>query len=333
MQIRCATLGSVIEKVEYLNALLPAIGLAACGAGPGVGNPKRTELARLQQAMKEALRKTLTAAAASPEAREGDAEIAVNIVHSYAGVPIDAGSRHSCLAPSAAKAKPGVVERAVRGMEMVRTEGPPPRPAAPQWKSWRRKVQEQLVAPEVEAGPSEADLFGSGLANDLARAREWVRAWVETPEEMGGKRWKTGPGERDEGKTAEQIAQRIERVLGIEEGQTDYNEQMRAKSVGLRRDLQLFVDVYDEDRQGRAQAAMGETWTTLVPQPGDASPPGGLTQEQQEQWEAAIYSAWRVVAETEVPLLWKRKFRDCLREQVGWGKVRGARGAQMGMGV
>lgn len=326
MQIRCPSLDGVIDKVQQLHALLPAIGAAACGGGPGVGKPARTELAYLQFAMKTSLQTVLAAAvAALPEG----AEAAAGMVQFYTGFPLEHGSQHRCPAPASAVGQPGVLLRAAVAMEGYRHA------------AWRGGEQGRVEyfpkgqQSERKAEGGEVALFGEELASDLVRARRWVRAWVETPEELGGKRWETGAGGRDEGKDAAQVAERIERLLGIQQGQGgEYNADMQAAAERLLPHIQEFVNEYDPERQERGQAALGATWPRMERQPGDATvPAAGLTPAQQAQWSALVLSAWRRQVRADVPALFARRFRACAREQVGWGKVRGARGAQMGMGV
>ncbi len=218
MNLRCPNLSGVRAKVLALEALLPATGAAACGGGPGVGKPKKTEMAFLERSLQDAMKKALAAAASTPEQQA----VADSMVASYLAGPTDAGSQHSFRRPQFATGQPGVVVRMVESMAQYRNPGftylTPAQLAAGEERQKVEFFPKGQQRERKEPG-GETRLFGEEMASDLERARRWVREFVETPEDAGGKRWETGPGGRDEGKTAAEVANRLERILGTERGQ------------------------------------------------------------------------------------------------------------------
>lgn len=130
---------------------------------------------------------------------------------------------------------------------------------------------------------------------NLADVREGLLDWVRTE-----KRKETEPGGRDAGLSDEEIAERLEWILGLRGAPRDHTAAMQEAAEALRPHVQKFLDEHGE---GGVQSPKSTVQ--------------GSTEETVRTWLAAVLAAWRAYLGAAVP--------DKVRYEIGreLGKLKG----------
>lgn len=136
---------------------------------------------------------------------------------------------------------------------------------------------------------------------NLAMARQAILDWVTLE-----KQW----DERDAGKTPEQIAERIETLLGLRPAYRERNQEMEEAAESLRGAIEAWL-AGDSETPGGGHAVSTPA-TDPARQLGRR--PSGLTNAQARQWLEAVLQTWVVYfqihikdrVEDEIKKLWKK---------------------------
>ena len=129
---------------------------------------------------------------------------------------------------------------------------------------------------------------------NLAASRQAVLDWV-----MMEKNLKTGPGERDEGLSMEEIANNVEIVLGLRPAMHERSDTMDAKAEELQGAIEAWL-------RGDPVTPGGTDIKTQAPDPTRDLPgrKGGVSSELVRQWLSAVLQTWLV------------NFRRALRDRI-----------------
>ncbi len=158
-----------------------------------------------------------------------------------------------------------------------------------------RSLQEENADPNRKFGTvkKRADMESRENVNLV---REGILDFVRTAKHLT---------EVDNGQTDEEIADRLEWILGIHDRlqPKNWTEGMKAGTEGLARAIQDFLNLWNAERMGRARPGLNEEDAAIV-----------------RQWLEAVQLAWRSALQARMPVrvglmleaLWTRTRTDLL---------------------